>query len=130
MAYQGKGPAVDITIEAGADLSAAQHKFVKLSSGQVVVCDGLTDIPLGVLQNAPDAQGKPAIVRLSGVSKVSADADLTQGALIGTSADGQAAAKTPGSDTTNYVCGVLLDDPGAAGELCSVLLSGVPVRAA
>lgn len=130
MSYAGLGPTIDIVIDAGEDLSAAQYKFVKLSSGQVVECDGATDLPLGVLQNKPDAQGNPAHVRITGVSKVQADADLSQGDLVGTSGDGQADAKTPGTDTTEYICGVVLDDPGAAGDRCAVLLSGVPVRAA
>src|SRR5687767_4731836 len=95
------------TYEAGEDLSAAQYKFVKFDGNvgdtgcpRVVVCTGATDRPAGVLPDDPSAVGRAARVAVYGETKVQADASLTVGTLIGTSADGQADAKTPGTDTS------------------------------
>lgn len=105
---------------AGGDLSAKQYHFVKLNtSGQVVICAAATDKPVGILQNAP-ASGGVAEVMLAGISKVSADADLAIGDQIGTSGDGQADAKTPGTDTTEYVVGEVLTANTAAAGIVSV----------
>jgi len=117
-----------MSFEAGADLSAKQFYFVKLSgTGRgVVVCDGATDKPIGVLQNKPTS-GQIAEVMVVGLSKVSADADLAIDALIGTSGDGQADAKTPGTDTTEYVVGRVVDENTAAGGLVSALINCINI---
>ena len=130
MAYKGSQP-FKITLEAGADLSTKQYYFVKLdASGKAVVCSGATDKPVGVLQNTPTS-GQAAEIVVVGLTKVSSDAALTIGALIGTSGDGQADAKTPGSDTSEYVVGTVLTTTGAAGVIGSVLVNCAnPHRAA
>lgn len=121
------------TLKAGADLSAStnQFKFVKLDgSGDVVLCTGATDIPVGVLQNNPRL-GEAADLGVLGVYKVQGDANLAIGDLIGTSADGQADAKTPGTDVTEYVVGRVLDDNTTAGGLVSAFINCLnPHRAA
>jgi hypothetical protein len=84
-----------------------------------------------VLQNEPSAAGQPVIVMSIGISTVSADAALAVDTLIGTSADGQADAKVPGTDTTEYVCGVVLEASTAAGDHISALINcATPHRAA
>ena len=116
MAYEGIQQCIPGLIS-GEDLSAStvQYKFVKLSADRtVVVCSGATDKPIGVLQ-APtptSATGQAVTVVGFGVTNIQADASLTAGNLIGTSADGQADAKTPGTDTTEYICGTVLDVSG------------------
>lgn len=124
--------ASDITLQAGADLSAKQFYFVKLNAAkQVIVCAAATDVPIGILQNKPAASGEDAIVRFFGHSKVSANASLTAGNLIGTSSDGQADAKTPGTDTTEYTVGQMLTSPGAANGIGECLVNcASPARAA
>jgi len=124
-------PLFSITLPAAADLSAHQYKFVKLnSSGQVAAIAAATDIPLGVLQDKPNAAGAAAEVAVIGVTKLQGDADLVRGNLIGTSADGQADAKTPGTDTTEYVVGQVLEDNSAAGGLITALINcAAPHRA-
>ena len=126
-------PVLVISLKAGADLSAAanQFKFVELdSSGDVTVCDSATDKPVGVLLNTP-ASGATAEVGVLGIFKVQGDADLAKGDLIGTSADGQADAKTPGTDTTEYVVGRVLEDNAAAGGYATCLINCLnPHRAA
>lgn len=123
MAWES-GPSLKIPgLTAGADLSAAQYKFVEMASATTVtVCNAATDRPIGVLQNAP-ASGDAAEVLAFGISKVSGDADLAVGDLIGTSADGQADAKTPGTDTTEYVVGRVLRENTAAGGLITAAIN-------
>lgn len=130
MAYKGSQP-FKITLEAGADLSSSQYYFVKLNaSGKAVVCAGATDIPVGVLQNNPTS-GQAAEIVVVGLTKVSSNAALAIGDLIGTSSDGQADAKTAGTDTTEYVVGTVLTTTGAAGVVGSVLVNCAnPHRAA
>lgn len=108
---------------ASADLSAKQFHFVKISgAGTVTVCSGATDKPVGVLQNAPTS-GQAAEICWHGITKVSSDAALSRGDLIGTSADGQADAKTPGTDTTEYICGQVLVASGAAAGIAVAMIS-------
>tara|TARA_R100001143_G_C3325719_1_gene116964 strand:- start:257 stop:646 length:390 start_codon:yes stop_codon:yes gene_type:complete len=124
-------PGFTFTRVAGADLSSSQYYFVKLSTTDtVVVCAAATDIPIGILQNAPTS-GQEATIMVTGISKVSADAALAIGQLIGTAADGQADAKTVGTDTTQYVVGNVLVAAGAAGELATATVNCLnPHRAA
>ena len=124
----------DGTRKAGADLSAAsnQFKFVKLDgSGDVVLCTAATDVPYGVLQNTPRL-GEAADVVIIGITKLVAGGALaTPGTLIGTDASGRADAKTPGTDTTEYVAGVTVGTSGAAGEIIRAVVNcAAPSRAA
>lgn len=128
MAYEGIQQCIPGLVS-GADLSAstAQYKFVKLSAdGTVVLCDGATDKPIGVLQ-APtptSATGQAVTVCGFGVTKLQADASLTYGNLIGTSADGQADAKTAGAGTEFIVGTVLSVDGGTtAGNYITAFIN-------
>ena len=125
-------PVLSISMLAGADLSAAQYKFVEQTGTgrNVTVCNGVTDKPLGVLQNKP-ASGEVAEIMVLGMSKVSGDADLAPGDSIGCSADGQAAAYVAGTDTTKYIVGRVIDDNTAAGGIVSALINCLaPARGA
>lgn len=128
MAYES--PQTNIgTFTASADLSAKQFYFVKLSSAtQVTVCAAVTDVPIGVLQNKPTS-GQQAIVCVFGVSKVSADATLAAGNVIGTSADGQAQPLTVGTETTVYTCGQAIS-AASAGETGTAFINITNSRAA
>ena len=129
MAYES--PAIDLgTLKAAADLSDKQYYFVKLASATTVnVCSAITDLPIGILQNKPDASGKQAVVRIFGISKASADGTITASRWIGTSADSQAAGITPGSDTTVYVMGQAIQ-AASAGETFTMFLNPSNCRAA
>jgi hypothetical protein len=59
---------LDLTFEAAEDLSANQYRILVLASGKVRRPDGGTEVPLGILQNAP-VSGAAAVVRVMGVSK-------------------------------------------------------------
>lgn len=60
---------LDVSYEAAEDLSNDQYRILVLASGKVRRPDAATDIPLGVLQNAPVA-GEAAVVRVIGKSKI------------------------------------------------------------
>lgn len=60
---------LDVSYEAAEDLSNDQYRIVVLDTGKVRRPDASTDIPLGILQNAPGA-GEAAVIRLIGVSKI------------------------------------------------------------
>ena len=124
-------PGFSFTRVAGADLSSSQYYYVKLSTTDTVIaCAAATDVPIGILQNAPTS-GQEATIMVTGISKVSSNAALSIGNLIGTSGDGQADAKTAGSDTTEYVVGVVLEASGDADELANCTVNGLnPHRAA
>lgn len=125
-------PVFEESFVASADLSAKQFYFVKISgAGTVTVCAAATDKPIGVLQNKPTS-GQIARVMIVGKTKVSADANnLAAGNLIGTSGDGQADAKTPGTDTTEYVVGQLRTGSTAVGDLVEAYINCLnPHRAA
>jgi len=128
-AYEKDGQIV-IQKLAGADLSSSQYHFVKFSSGAVIECAAATDVPVGVLQNAPES-GYPADVLIFGVTKVSSNAAIAQDALIGTSSDAQAVTLTIGTDTTAYIAGRALEASSGANALVTAFVNCAnPARAA
>jgi len=128
MAYES--PGVDVgTFTAAADLSAKQYHFVILASATTVnVATAITNAPIGILQNNPTS-GQQAIVRISGMSKVVADGTLAAANFIGTSADAQADAISPGTDTTVYMTGQCVQ-AASAGETTTMILNITNCRAA
>lgn len=121
MAYESVGTDLGF-FTAAADLSSKQFYFVKLASSSTVnVCAAVTDKPIGILQNKPES-GEQAVVRVFGVSKVSADATLAAGDVIGTAADGQAQPISLGSETTVHVCGQAIE-AGSAGETLTAFIN-------
>jgi hypothetical protein len=128
MAYES--PSISIgTLTAAADLSAKQYHFVSLATATTVnVCSAITNAPIGILQNNPTS-GQQAIVQLFGISKVVADGTLAAGNFIGTSADGQADAISPGTDTTVYMTGQCIQ-AASAGETTTMFLNITNCRAA
>ena len=131
MAYEISNYSVKVTLVARADLSSKQYTFVKLdSSGQAVAASGATDIPIGVLQNAPTS-GQEAEVLVVGGTKIVAGAAIGEGALVGTGATGKAVALVAGTDTTKYVVGTLLTESAADGNIVTAVINCAnPGRAA
>jgi hypothetical protein len=131
MAYEISNYSVKVTLVAGADLSAKQYTFVKInSSGEAVAAAAATDIPVGVLQNAPIA-GQEAEVLIVGGTKIVAGAAIADGAQIGTSSAGKAVALVAGTDTTKYVVGTLLTESAADGNIVTAVINCAnPHRAA
>ena len=128
MAYESPGTDIG-TFTAAADLSGKQYHFVVLASATTVnVATAITNAPIGILQNDPES-GEQAVVRISGVSKVVADGTLAAGNFIGTSADAQADAISPGTDTTVYITGQCVE-AASAGETTTMILNITNCRAA
>ena len=99
---------------AGADLTAAQFRFVKIAAGKIQLC-GAGEHPAGVLQNAPKL-GEAAIVGFSGISKVmlgsvavAVDADVASLAngLAGTAVSGKVIAGQLAEGGTKDTLGTL-----------------------
>lgn len=112
-------PGFSFTLEASADLSAAQHHCVDVDgNGQVAVVSGSGDDVAAILQNDPDAQGNAASLMKTGVSKVVAGAAVTVGALVMSNAAGRAITATSGQ----VVFGRALQAAGGDGETIPVLL--------
>lgn len=116
----------------GADNSSNQYRFMKLDAdGKVIRCSAVTDVPIGVLLNKPDAEDKEAMVLIIGRAKISADGAINEGALVGTSADGQCGHKTPGTNTAHYIVGHALTAVTAAGQIVVAAINcASPARAA
>ncbi len=107
-----------ITVEAGADLSSDQYKFVLVAAdGQVDVVAAAGGDADGVLYNKPSAAGRDSTVAIMGVVKVLAGGTVTQGDKVQSGADGRALTAATG----DHVLGKALTT-GASGEVISVLL--------
>ena len=117
------------TLTAAADLSSKQFYFVKLASATTVnVCTATTDRAIGILQNAPES-GQEADIAIFGVSKVVADGTIAFNNVIGTSADSQADAIVPGTDTSVVTLGIAIQ-AASAGETFTMFLNPTSCRAA
>jgi hypothetical protein len=118
---------LDITLPALEDLSNDQFRALVIATGGVRRPDSGTEIALGVLQNAPNAAGQPAVVRVVGITKWQANAALGQGALVMaeyvSATDAGKASVSTGAPA--YTRGIVIEASDAEDDLCSVLLSGV-----
>ena len=129
MAYEFSNYSVKVTLVAGADLSAKQYNFVKLnSSGQAVAVAAITDIPVGVLQNAPTS-GQEAEVLIVGGTKLVASEAITLPAFLSTASAGKAD-KIAVTDTTQYVVGSAVTAAAADGDVFTAVINCAnPTRA-
>jgi len=110
---------------AGEDLSSSQYMFVELvSQTNVELADAISDKCYGVLQNAPTA-GKPAVIKVSGESKIVGSDSLAIGTIVGPATSGKAQAAV----TTQYPRGIITQAPGADGDIGAVELfhSGIAI---
>jgi hypothetical protein len=122
MAYEISNYSVKVTLVAGADLSALQYTFVKLnSSGQAIAVAAATDLPIGILQNAPTS-GQEAEVLVVGGSKLVLGGTVAAAATVGTSSAGAGVAIVHGTDTTKYALGQAVTG-GASGEIVTVVVA-------
>ena len=131
MAYEISNGTLKVTLIAGADLSAKQYYFVKMSADNTcVLCSAATDAPIGVLQNSPEANEEASVTVIGG-TKLVAGAAIAAGVKIGTASTGKADAKVAGTDTTEYTVGqVLLASAADADVLTAVINCASPNRAA
>lgn len=116
---------LQISHPAGEDLSSGQYCVVALSSGEVVRC-GTTDVPLGVLQNAPES-GEAASVRITGTSKVKADGAFSENdELMVNDANAEVDTATAPAgyweETSGWVVGIALEAATDAGDIVEMEL--------
>lgn len=113
---------------AGGNLSANQYRFVKpgATEMQVVACTGVTDKPIGVQLDKPDAAGKPVDTVSIGTVPVEAGAAVAIGAEVQTDASGRAITLA----STGFSVGRALSAAGGAGERITVALNAFTGRVA
>ncbi len=139
------GEPVTKTYPAGSDLSAKQFYFVKLSSGNLALCDTAGEQAIGVLQDAPSASGRSGSVAVLGRTKVIAGAAVSAGARVKTDTAGKAITATAATVNTSdtgassdavvgsNALGVALTAAGADGDIIEILLvpmGAIPTTAA
>ena len=112
-------PGFSYTREAGADLSAGQHRFVVVAAdGQVDLVGSAGANADGVLQNKPAAAGEEAQIVANGISKVVCGGTVTRGDAVQSDASGDATTASTG----DYVLGRALET-GADGDTIAVLIN-------
>lgn len=80
------------------DLSGKQFYALEIgATGTLDVCDGATDLVVGILQNKPTA-GQAVAVRSEGFSKLIAGGAITRGDRVGTTNAGKGVTKTADAD--------------------------------
>jgi hypothetical protein len=124
MAFQSS-PVLDFSFKAAEDLRNYQYHFVKIDANNTVkLLDSNSELPDGVLQNAPNA-GEEATVRNLGISKVVANAGLTVGTFVkpefvSATDCGKAQVNT---NAVGLTMGRVVCASSAEDDLCSVLLT-------
>ena len=103
------------TETAGADLTAAQYRFVDGTDNDGIHLATAASQPLGVLRNAP-ADGETCEIGTSGVEKVKCDGVINQYDHVEVGASAGAAALASG-----FSCGIALED-GVLNQIISVRL--------
>jgi hypothetical protein len=118
MAYDNRGTNLP-GIVAGADLTAAQHRFVSIDGTGRADLTGAGLLITGALENNPDIDQAASIQGPGSVVKIEASAAIVAGAAVASAANGQGVTAASG----NYIAGECVEAAGAAGELCSVFLT-------
>lgn len=124
---------IDLAFEADEDLSNDQYRVVVLdgTSKKVRRPNAATDIPLGVLQNAPES-GEAAAIRpigCGGVTKVVLGATLGASAIVALEyVSASDAGKAQAAVATQYPVGLLLEG-GDEDDLGTLLLAPLTVKA-
>lgn len=121
------------TFHATADLSSKQYHAVRLSDEYAVsaISDAnAPQIPIGILQNDPDADGQPAEVVTMGFCRAECGGTISANDMLGMNNDGEliSAAYEAAIGTADlHVFAIALED-GADGEIIEVFVfaPGVP----
>jgi len=122
MAIQYEG--LDIAFEAAEDLSSYQYRFVVQATDTTVrLANAGTDVPLGVLQNAPES-GETAVVRVTGISKLVMNAAVAVGArlkmeYVSATDNGKGDAADTEGDQERGIC---VQASGAEDDIGAILL--------
>jgi hypothetical protein len=121
-----------VTKQAGEDLSAKQYYFVTLNaSGQVVLPTATTDVPYGILQNAPGSLQAAQVMRV-GVSRLVLGGSIATGSNnVGTDTVGKGTLYAAGTaGTAAYPVGYMEVGADAADRIGAVAINCInPHRA-
>ncbi len=118
---------MDLSYEAGEDLSSDQYRIVVLASAKAMRPGAATDVPAGVLQNAPES-GEAAVIRVMGVSKIVLGATLAENEWIGAEyVDATDAGKGAKVSADNALATGRCIVGGDEDEIGEIMLSGNPV---
>ena len=118
------------TFTAGAALTSYQYHGMKMSANRTcTIFSADTDIPVGVLQNAPGS-GEEAEVLVMGRTPVVLGGTVAAGERIHFDSSGHAVKNTAGTSTTQYCAGICTigGDSGEVGE--AIVNCGAPGRGA
>lgn len=114
------------TLLAGADLSGARNKFLKMTADQTVgLATANTDAIVGVQDDIPfAAAGAQVAVRFGGTADIMAGAAVAAGSKVTTDGSGRAVVATTGQDYH----GIALEAATALGDLieCFLVKGKVP----
>lgn len=118
---------LDLSYEAAEDLSNDQFRIVVLASGKIQRPDAATDVPSGLLQNAPIA-GEAAVVRQIGASKIVFGGTVAENEWIGPEfVDAADAGKGIKVSLDNAIATGRCIVGGDEDEVGEIMLSGNPV---
>ncbi|MGE3467655.1 MAG: capsid cement protein [Pyrinomonadaceae bacterium] len=100
---------------ANAAFTDTPFRFVKLSSGKLVLC-GAGESSIGVIQDEPAANEAANVMSL-GISKVLAGGTITQGSKVKSDANGKAVAAAAGEESLGWAL-----EGGSNGEYIDVFV--------
>lgn len=109
--------------EAAEDLSSDQYRIVVMdaTTGKIRRPDAITDIPHGVLQNAP-VSGEAAVVMQEGKTKLVLGATLSRGAVVSMEYNsGADAGKAVTIASTSYPVAVL-EEGGSEDDVVTAMI--------
>lgn len=123
MANNEDGP--EISLKAAGNLSSHQFKIMTLDTdGKAKLADDPDDPVepmLGILQNKPDTEDLPAVIRVDGVAKVEGGASIDEGVWVTCDGSGLLAAAV----ANDNILGLTLE-PAVSGEVHTILLRQSP----
>jgi hypothetical protein len=105
-----------VSLPAGADLSAAQFRAVVLNSSGKVVLAGAATVALGILQNDPKADEAADVFLGRGITFAQVGASVTPGQALTTNASGQLVPAGAGQPIIAYAL-----ESGSSGNVISVV---------
>lgn len=104
-----------VSLVAGADLSARQFRFVKLTGVETIDVNGAGDPAIGILQDKP-GNTQTGIVGIAGRLEIEAGAAISAGGLIQSDAVGRAVPSVGG-----HVLGTAVLSSSGAGEIIEMM---------
>ena len=110
---------MDITLPAAGDLSAKQYyAMIVDTTGRATTSAALGKV-IGILQNKPAAAGRPARLRIAGVSKLVGGAALAEQDYVASNAQGFG---TAAASLNDEVFSVVLTQTGGSGDVADILI--------